>query len=92
MLLGFWGQVRNSGADLESGDLTAIVMGGLLADPVTTLPGLFGPNAAFGMQWLQKYPYALPGVLNAIFLTVTAAFVFFNLEEVCSSHHPLKPN
>lgn len=57
------------------------MMGGLLADPVTTLPGLFGPEAAFGMSWLQKYPYALPGVLNAIFLTTTAAFVFFGLEE-----------
>jgi hypothetical protein len=63
-------------------------MGGLLADPATTLPGLFGPNAAFGMQWLQKYPYALPGVLNAVFLTVTAAFVFFGLEEVRPSPPP----
>lgn len=56
-------------------------MGGLLANPATTLPGLFGPNAPFGMQWLQKYPYALPGVLNAILLSITAAFVFFGLEE-----------
>ncbi len=56
-------------------------MGGLLADPATTIPGLFGPKAAFGMQWLRKYPYALPGVLNAIFLTTTAAFVFLGLEE-----------
>ena len=61
--------------------LNLVVMGGLLADPTTTLPGLFGPNAAFGMQWLQKYPYALPGVLNAAFLSVTAASVFFSLEE-----------
>lgn len=57
-------------------------MGGLLADPSKTLPGLFGPDAAFGMQWLQRYPYALPGLMNAVFLTVTAAFVFFGLEEV----------
>jgi hypothetical protein len=64
-------------------------MGGLLSDPSTTLPGLFGPNAAFEMQWLQNYPYALPGVINAIFLSLTAAFVFFGLEEVRFPHtHP----
>ena len=61
------------------------VIGGLLADPSATLPGLFGPNAAFGMAWLQEYPYALAGVLNAIFLTATAAFVFFGLEETLKS-------
>lgn len=58
-------------------------MGGVLADPATTLPGLFGPQAALGMQWLRTYPYALPGVLNALFLMITAALVFFGLEEVC---------
>ncbi|KAG0650208.1 Major facilitator superfamily multidrug transporter mfsB [Hyphodiscus hymeniophilus] len=57
------------------------VMGGLLADPVKTLPGLFGPDAAFRMPWLEKYPYALPGVLNAIFLAITSLVVFFGIEE-----------
>lgn len=37
------------------------------------------------MSWLQKYPYALPGVLNALFLAITAAFVFFDLEETLKS-------
>jgi hypothetical protein len=58
-------------------------MGGLLADPAMTLPGLFGTKAAFGMEWLREYPYALIGVLNAIFLTITAALVFLGLEEEC---------
>lgn len=58
-------------------------MGGLLADPAMTLPRLFGPTAGFGMERLRTYPYALIGVLNAIFLTITAALVFFGLEEEC---------
>jgi hypothetical protein len=59
-------------------------MGGVLADPATTLPGLFGPSAEFGMEWLRTYPYALIGVINATFLIITAALVFFGLEEECS--------
>lgn len=59
-----------------------IVMGGLLADPAMTLPGLFGEQAIFGFEWLQSYPYALPGILNAIFLATTGAVVFLGLEEV----------
>ncbi|KAA8573174.1 hypothetical protein EYC84_003683 [Monilinia fructicola] len=60
------------------------VMGGLLADPATTLPALFGKQAAFGFDWLQSYPYALPGILNAVFLITTGAIVFLTLEEVAS--------
>lgn len=59
-----------------------IVMGGLLADPAMTLPGLFGDQAAFGFEWLKSYPYALPGILNAVFLATTGVIVFLGLEEV----------
>lgn len=62
--------------------ISLIVMGGLLADPAMTLPGLFGPQAAFGFKWLESYPYALPGILNTVFLTTTGALVFLGLEEV----------
>ncbi|KAI9646395.1 hypothetical protein NHQ30_004387 [Ciborinia camelliae] len=61
------------------------VMGGLLADPAMTLPGLFGEQAVFGFKWLQSYPYALPGILNAIFLATTGAIVFLGLEETLPS-------
>ncbi|KAJ8064323.1 hypothetical protein OCU04_006669 [Sclerotinia nivalis] len=61
------------------------VMGGLLADPAMTLPGLFGDQAAFGFEWLQSYPYALPGILNAVFLVTTGAIVFLGLEETLPS-------
>jgi hypothetical protein len=57
-------------------------MGGLLADPETTLPGIFGPTSIFGFRWIQTFPYALPSVLNALFLTITTLIVFFGLEEV----------
>lgn len=57
-------------------------MGGLLADPVSTLPQYFGEDAVFGFDWIEKYPYALPSVLNAVTLTITTLIVFFALEEV----------
>lgn len=58
------------------------VMGGFLADAPSSLPGLFGEGAIFGFEWIQAYPYALPSVLNAVALGVTAVVVFFFLEEV----------
>ncbi|KAF7926010.1 uncharacterized protein EAE97_010310 [Botrytis byssoidea] len=61
------------------------VMGGLLADPAMTLPGLFGDQAAFGFEWLKSYPYALPGILNAVFLATTGVIVFLGLEETLPS-------
>ncbi|KAL1887814.1 hypothetical protein Sste5346_009989 [Sporothrix stenoceras] len=57
------------------------VMGGFLADAPTSLPGLFGEGAIFGFDWIREYPYALPSVLNAMALAVTAIVVFFFLEE-----------
>ncbi|KAI1493640.1 major facilitator superfamily domain-containing protein [Biscogniauxia mediterranea] len=57
------------------------LMGGLLADPATTLPGLFGEGAIWGFKWIETYPYALPSILNAITLTLAGSAVFFALEE-----------
>jgi hypothetical protein len=56
-------------------------LGGVLADPATTLPDIFGPDSCLGFSFLQKYPYALPSLLNALFLTITTYIVFFGLEE-----------
>jgi hypothetical protein len=53
------------------------IMGGLLADPAGSYPGLFG-----GVGWLMKFPYALPNIVNAFFLFTAAAGIFFGLEEV----------
>lgn len=61
---------------------SAIVFGGLLAEPIWTLPGLFGEGALFGFHWLHEYPYALPSLMNALALTATSVVVFLYLEEV----------
>ncbi|KAL6231327.1 hypothetical protein BDW75DRAFT_233699 [Aspergillus navahoensis] len=61
------------------------VMGGMLSDPVRAYPSLFGPDSSFGgkdgVQWLIRYPYALPMLANALFLTFCAACVALGLEE-----------
>lgn len=57
-------------------------MGGLLADPATIMPDIFGPEGCLGFTFLEDYPYALPSLLNAFFLTITTYIVFFCLEEV----------
>ncbi|KAL3475901.1 ASST-domain-containing protein [Aspergillus californicus] len=61
------------------------VMGGMLSDPVRSYPRLFGSNSSFGgengVQWLSNYPYALPMLANAIFLTFCAGCVALGLEE-----------
>ncbi|KNG79914.1 MFS transporter [Aspergillus nomiae NRRL 13137] len=61
------------------------VMGGMLADPVRSYPTLFGPNSSFGgadgVQWLVRYPYALPMLANAVFLSFAAFCVGMGLEE-----------
>lgn len=57
-------------------------MGGFLADPAATLPGLFDKKSPFGFKWIQDYPYALPSLLNALFLATATIVVFFFLEEV----------
>ena len=62
-------------------------MGGFLADPANTLPGLFGQGSIFGFQWLQDYPYALPSLLNALFLAVVTGLVFLFLEEASISYN-----
>lgn len=62
------------------------VMGGMLADLVRSYPALFGPNSSFGgangVQWLERYPYALPMLANAVFLSFAAFCVGIGLEEV----------
>ncbi|KAI1114109.1 MFS transporter [Nemania sp. NC0429] len=60
------------------------LMGGLLADPVLTLPGLFGEGALWGFDWIFKYPYALPSLINTVTLTITGLIVLFGLEETSS--------
>lgn len=57
-------------------------MGGMLADPSKSLPGLFADGAPFDFEFLHTYPFALPSLINAAIMTVAAALIFLLLEEV----------
>jgi hypothetical protein len=87
MLLEYWGQVLETiPVILPLANKSFSVMGGYLADPVISFPGIFGPEGCFEFPWLRNYPYALPSLLNALFLSITACIVFFGLEEVLLPH------
>ncbi|KAI9691043.1 MAG: hypothetical protein M1822_008663 [Bathelium mastoideum] len=61
------------------------VLAGVLADPVASYPQIFGPDSNLGgksgVQWMMKYPYALPNIVSAVFLLTSASGVIFGLEE-----------
>ncbi|KAK6084859.1 Protein FMP42-like protein 2 [Seiridium cupressi] len=65
------------------------LIGGFLADPVASLPNVFGPGSLFGgrdgVAWMQQYPYALPNLVCAVLLTVAAIGVILGLDET----HPM---
>lgn len=60
-------------------------LGGLLADPVGSYPSTFGPGSKIGgkdgVGWMIKYPYALPNIMSAAFLFISAFSVTLFLEE-----------
>lgn len=62
------------------------ILGGVLSDPVGSYPRVFGDNSIFGGQggvwWLKHWPYALPNLMSAIFLFISATGVILGLEEV----------
>ena len=61
------------------------LLSGFLADPVHSLPGLFGPGSLFGgadgVQWLQSFPYALPNLFCSVVLAIAALGVILGLDE-----------
>ncbi|KAF3912078.1 hypothetical protein ABW21_db0202908 [Orbilia brochopaga] len=61
------------------------ILGGILANPIESHPGLFGPGSWLGgddgVGWMKKYPYALPNLVSAIFLCLSFLFATFGLEE-----------
>lgn len=56
-------------------------MGGMLADPAKTFPGLFGEQAVFDFQWVRDYPFAIPSLVNAFALAIATMLTFLFLEE-----------
>ncbi|GAB7329194.1 hypothetical protein MBLNU13_g01012t1 [Cladosporium sp. NU13] len=67
------------------GVIVGPLLGGWLADPVGSYPGVFGPGGSIGgekgVEWLMRFPYALPNVINACFLLGSAMGILFGLEE-----------
>ncbi|MCJ1354807.1 MAG: hypothetical protein MMC33_004797 [Icmadophila ericetorum] len=65
------------------------ILGGLLADPISSYPGLFGENSFFGgkdgVWWMKHWPYAFPNLISAVFLFMASASVIFGLEETLES-------
>ncbi|KAI1617693.1 major facilitator superfamily domain-containing protein [Exophiala viscosa] len=65
------------------------LVGGLLADPVTNYPGLFGAESTFGgntgVQWLQRFPYALPNMFCALVMFADAVLIWTSLRETLAS-------
>ncbi|CAG8042925.1 unnamed protein product [Penicillium olsonii] len=61
------------------------ILGGSLADPVNSFPQIFGPGSLIGgkegVWWMQRWPYALPNVLSAIFIFASVLAVFLGLDE-----------
>ena len=68
------------------GTIIGPILGGLLANPVESYPGVFGPGTAIGGEdgvgWMKRWPYALPNFVSAVFLGAAALGVVLGLEEV----------
>jgi MFS family permease len=79
------------------GVIVGPLLGGWLADPVSSYPAIFGPGGSVGgekgVSWLMKFPYALPNVINACFLFGSAMGILFGLEETLEAlkHKPDYP-
>lgn len=72
----------------NSGMVISMALGGVLADPVVNLPGLFGPGGALnlgggedGVEWMIEYPFALPALMNALVLGFVLVLAVFGLRE-----------
>ncbi|KAL5333559.1 major facilitator superfamily domain-containing protein [Aspergillus crustosus] len=61
------------------------ILGGMLADPLKNYPQIFGPGTFFGGEngvwWMERWPFALPNLISAVFIFISWASVFFGLDE-----------
>ncbi|KAJ4682692.1 hypothetical protein HRR95_002880 [Exophiala dermatitidis] len=68
------------------------ILGGFLADPIDSFPGIFGPGSLIGgkdgVRWMKAFPYALPNVVSACFILTSALCVVLGLDET----HPALRN
>lgn len=65
------------------------LIGGFLADPIASLPDVFGPGSFLGgkdgVAWMRQYPYALPNLVCATLLIIATIGVILGLDET----HPM---
>ncbi|KAK6538060.1 hypothetical protein TWF694_010950 [Orbilia ellipsospora] len=70
---------------MNIGIIIGPILGGLLANPIEVHPGLFGPGSWLGgkdgVGWMKEYPYALPNLVSAAFLSFSFFLALFGLEE-----------
>ncbi|OHE96566.1 major facilitator superfamily transporter [Colletotrichum orchidophilum] len=66
------------------------LLGGFLADPIASLPSIFGPGSFFGgkdgVEWMERFPYALTNFVCSSILMIAALGVVLGLDET----HPLR--
>ncbi|KAL4946638.1 hypothetical protein BDV06DRAFT_208547 [Aspergillus oleicola] len=67
------------------GVIVGPILGGMLADPRRNYPGLFGPGSVFGgasgVWWMERWPFALPNLISAVFIFLSWSAVFLGLDE-----------
>ncbi|MCJ1384735.1 hypothetical protein MMC17_007853 [Xylographa soralifera] len=70
------------------GNTIGLLLGGVLADPVTNIPSLFGPQGTLnwshspqGVHWMRVYPFALPTIVNASALAFSLLLAIGGLKE-----------
>ncbi|KAL4950779.1 hypothetical protein BDW69DRAFT_196983 [Aspergillus filifer] len=67
------------------GVIVGPILGGMLADPRRNYPGLFGRGSVFGgkdgVWWMERWPFALPNLISAVFIFLSWSAVFFGLDE-----------
>lgn len=68
------------------GVIVGPIIGGSLADPINSYPQLFGPGSFFGgkdgVWWMNRWPFALPNILSAIYIFSAFLAILFGLDEV----------
>ncbi|KAF2152937.1 MFS transporter [Myriangium duriaei CBS 260.36] len=71
------------------GVIVGPIIGGLLADPLATYPSVFGENSILGGEhgvwWMKRWPYALPNIVTAAFMTIATTVAILGLEETLDS-------
>ena len=61
------------------------ILGGSLADPISSFPSVFGPGSTIGgkqgVGWMINFPYALPNLVSGTFILLSAFGVVLFLDE-----------